>query len=258
MSIFVFKLIYSFIVGLFVGSFLNVCILRIPEEKSVVKPRSHCPKCGKTLRWYMNIPVASYLYLRGRCAYCRAKISKRYPLIEILTGILFAVVIYIYPDEWQLWPAFLYFMCALIVSTFTDLDHWIIPDLVTLPGIVVGLVSAALAPQLIFWPHLIGAIFGGGIFMVVNFVYLKIAHKDGIGGGDVKFLAMVGAILGFTGALGTLILSSLVGSILGIALILMRKVGGKSALPFGPFLALGALCTFLFGDLLWKWYFQLL
>ena len=247
---------FFFLVGLCVGSFLNVVIYRLPLEKSVVSPRSQCPSCGYGIPWYNNIPILSFLLLRGKCGNCKAPISWRYPLVELLTGILFAAVVWRQSDLFFQWPAHFFLMSALVASTFIDLDHWIIPDKITYPGVVIGLLSSLAPGPLSILQSVIGLLFGFGILYFVAWIYLTFAKKDGIGGGDIKFLAMVGAFFGIPGAIITLTLSSIVGSIVGIFLILFLGKKGKTAIPFGPFLAAGTLCTFLFGAELWQWYFQ--
>lgn len=246
---------YAAAFGLCVGSFLNVVIYRLPREESVVFPASHCPSCHANLRWYHNIPVFSFLFLRGKCFFCQKKISIRYPIIEIITAIFFVIAVTREPLPIA-WPFHFFFLGALIVSTAIDLEHWIIPDLVTLPGILLGLLGSILIPERSFLDGIIGVFVGGGILFAIAWIYTTITKKDGIGGGDIKFLAMVGAFLGAKGALETLVLSSFVGSILGIFLIIFRGKGGKTAIPFGPFLSGGAFCAFLFGETLWKWYFN--
>lgn len=259
---------FVFLAGLCLGSFLNVVIYRMPLSISVVMPRSQCPQCKKTIAWYYNIPLLSYLILRGKCAYCKTPISIRYPVVELLTGILITITVYI-NNNWYLLPFEIYFISALVCSTFIDLDHWIIPDKITLSGIVIGFVGSFLhapipfytAEATMFIPYwiisLAGILFGGGILLFIAWLYYALAKKDGIGGGDIKFLAFVGAFLGAKGALITLIMSSVLGSFIGIFLILFRGKKGGSAIPFGPFLSLGALCAFLFGEQLWRWYFHL-
>lgn len=249
-------LIFVFTFGLCIGSFLNVVIYRMPLEKSIVRPGSTCPSCQKAIRWWNNIPVLSYLILRGKCAHCAAKISLRYPLVELLTGILFSAVAWREPNLW-LWIFQFYFVAALIASTFIDLDHWIIPDKITLPGIVLGLLASFLQPQGFWIQSIAGILFGGGLLLAVAWGYEKIAKREGLGGGDIKFLAFVGAYLGVQGALVTLILSSVLGSVLGLFLILVKGKKGATAIPFGPFLSAGALCAFLFGPELWQWYFNI-
>jgi leader peptidase (prepilin peptidase)/N-methyltransferase len=268
-----------FVFGLLWGSFLNVVIHRVPLEESVVNPRSRCPGCKKLIRWHQNIPVLSWLFLRARCANCGMKISARYPLVELVTATLFTLSAARYPTLLA-WPFHFWFLGALVACTFIDIDHWILPDKITLPGILVGLVATMVVPapnftdsfiydyangfagaaaayvatNLSTW--LIGVLVGGGILEVVRVGYEKFAHKEGLGGGDVKFLAMVGAFLGAKGALVALILSSFVGSIVGVVLIALRGKTRGSYIQFGPFLALGALLAFFFGGDLWQWYFR--
>jgi leader peptidase (prepilin peptidase)/N-methyltransferase len=256
MSLDLIKFIFAFLVGISIGSFLNVCILRWPADLSIVTPASHCPSCKTSLPWYTNIPLVSYLFLRGKCKFCQTRISPRYFFVELLTGLLFVMAVW-HHSEWIFWPFDAYFLSALVITTFIDLDHWIIPDKITLPGIVIGLGSAFLLPGAEPLFHLIGAVFGGCSLLFVGWVYTKISGKDGIGGGDIKFLAMAGAFLGFPAVLIVLILSSVLGSVLGIILILAYGKGAKTAIPFGPFLAAASLITFLFGAPIWKWYFHI-
>jgi leader peptidase (prepilin peptidase)/N-methyltransferase len=248
-------LAFAFLVGLTVGSFLNVVIYRLPREMSLVRPNSRCPKCSAPVRWWMNIPVLSFVFLRGKCAACRAPISWRYPLVEISTGILFTVGCY-YATGWIELPFFAYFLSALIVCTLIDFEHWIIPDAVTLPGIIVGLLGAWLIPTQSLAMHTLGAVIGGGMLFGLAIAYEKYAKQEGLGGGDVKFLAMAGAFLGVEGVLITVILAAFSGSLFGVSLIVLRGKGGKTAIPFGPFLSAGALAAFLFGERLWQWYFN--
>lgn len=245
----------AFMMGASIGSFLNVCIYRMPLDLSVVAPRSYCPCCKSPIPWYRNIPIFSYLALRGKCATCKASISWRYPFIEILTGLLFVLIV-ARDLRWLVWPFHAYLMGALVVTTFVDLDHWIIPDKVTLPGIVIGFLGNLIILDAGWMGSLFGILFGGGSFIVVGWVYERLAKQEGIGGGDVKYLAMAGAFLGFQAALMILVISSMVGAVAGIALILAKKGGGKTAIPFGPFLTAATLIVFLFGDRIWQWYFS--
>lgn len=245
---------FAFLVGATVGSFLNVCIHRIPREESVVRPRSRCPHCEKPIEWFRNIPIASWLVLKGKCAHCRASISPRYPLVEFLTGVLFVIGL-LTARSWVELPFTAYFLSALVLTTFIDLDHWIIPDVVTLPGIAIGIAGSFLIPHQHWIEHVAGAAFGGGFLIAVSWIYRLLARREGLGGGDVKFLAMVGALLGFKGALITLVLGALGGSVIGAFLMGIKGKGGKTAIPFGPFLSLGALLAFLFGEAIWQWYF---
>lgn len=246
------SLVFCF--GLLWGSFLNVVIHRLPLGESVVSPRSRCPGCKKLIPWYRNIPLLSWVFLRGKCGDCGKKISLRYPVVELLTALLFTAAAAWDPEPIA-WPFHFFFFGALVACTFIDLDHWILPDKITLPGIAVGLASSFVVPHLTVIDSILGTVLGGGILYLVAWAYLTLAKKDGLGGGDIKFLAMIGAFLGAKGAMATLVLSSFLGSILGIFLIALRGKKGGTAVQFGPFLALGALAAFFFGDPLWQWYF---
>lgn len=248
-------LAFIFFMSLCIGSFLNVVIHRLPLGESVVSPRSRCPGCKKLIPWYRNVPILSWVFLRGKCGDCGIKISFRYPFVELLTALLLTTAAYLAPPI--AWPFHFYFLAALVACTFIDLDHWILPDKITLPGVLVGLCSSLFVPDLTVLDSALGALVGGGILYLVAWGYKAYSGKDGLGGGDIKFLAMVGAFLGMKGALTTLILASCLGSVLGLLLIAFRGKKGSTAIQFGPFLALGALAAFFFGDYLWQWYFGL-
>lgn len=240
------------LLGLAVGSFLNVCVHRIPRGQSLVHPASRCPACGYELRWFDNIPVVSYAALRGRCRTCRAPISIRYPAVELATMALFVLHGLAFGWTALLVPR-LIFACAMVVLFAIDLEHHLLPNLITLPGIAVGLVSSAvLAPGLV--DALIGAVVGGGVLWLVGEAYYRYSGHEGMGGGDVKMLAMIGAFLGWKLMLLTLVLSSFAGSLTGVVVIAMKRGGMKYALPFGTFLALGALAASLVGDRILDWY----
>jgi leader peptidase (prepilin peptidase) / N-methyltransferase len=248
---------YIFFIGLCVGSFLNVCIYRLPAGKSIVRPASACPACGAAIRWYDNIPLISYILLRGRCRGCDARISIRYPVIELLCG-LFAMGCGIYYGHSL--PALVYFIfiAALLVITFIDIDHRIIPDVISLPGIPLGFIASFVLPQLRWSDSLIGIALGGGSLLAVAWGYQFITGKDGMGGGDVKLLAMIGAFLGWKGVLFTIMASSLIGSVVGITAMLKLGKGMKMAVPFGPFLSIGAIIYIFWGPGLVAWYLNLL
>ncbi|MCO5143325.1 MAG: prepilin peptidase [Oligoflexia bacterium] len=251
---------FSFLLGLCIGSFLNVVIYRLPLKKSIVSPRSRCPECTYSIPWYFNIPLLSFLFLMGKCYKCKTSISYRYPIVELLTGVGFFLVSY-YHENIFYWPFGFFFISALISSSFIDLDHWIIPDKITYPGMFIGIISSFFTPgfeNLVpsFIGSLAGLLFGGGILYFIAWLYLKLTGNDGLGGGDIKLLAMVGAFLGIQGAVITLIISSIVGSILGIFLIFIKGKAGKSAIPFGPFISLGAIGAFFWGPILWQWYIK--
>lgn len=246
-----------FIFGTAVGSFLNVCIWRLPRKESIVFPASHCPKCESPIRWHQNIPILSYLVLGGRCASCKAPISWRYPLVEALTGLLFVAVLYRFGLQWAT-PVYWLFVAALVAISFIDLDHQIIPNVITLPGILIGFSCSLLIPWFSWLDSLIGILVGGGILYLIAVAYELLARKEGMGLGDVKLLALIGAFLGWQGVLPVIFLSSLMGTLVGVPLMLVKKAGGKLAIPFGPFLALGALVWLLWGGGLFRWYLGLL
>ena len=238
--------------GLAVGSFLNVCIHRVPRRTSVATPPSACPNCGYQLRAIDNIPVLSYVFLRGRCRRCRARISIRYPIVELLTMALFLLHWWIF--GWTpLMGVRLVFACGLLVLFAIDLEHHLLPDLITLPGIALGLVASVLLPPGIL-AAVLGVLVGGGVLWLIGEAYYRYAGQEGMGGGDVKMLAMVGAFLGWKLVLVTLVLSSVAGSLIGMLVIATRRGGMKYALPYGTFLALGALAASLAGDQIIAWY----
>jgi len=249
-------LVIAMIAGLVVGSFLNVCIGRIPQGDSIVRPASRCPACLSPIRWYQNVPVVSYLALRGHCAACRAAISFRYPLIELLTGLLFVYVTWTFGIGW---PTFIYwvFVAMLVVITFIDLDHQIIPNVISLPGIALGFLSSFLVPWITWSDSLLGIALGGGSLWLVAVLYALIAKAEGMGMGDVKLLAMIGAFLGYQAILPVVLLSSFSGAFVGLMAMAGQGKGRKYAIPFGPFLSLGALVYLFWGDFLVSWYFTL-
>jgi leader peptidase (prepilin peptidase)/N-methyltransferase len=242
--------IFSFVLGAAVGSFLNVIILRLPEEESIVFPASHCPKCRHALRFYDNIPLISYLFLKGRCRDCGGSISLRYPLVEALTAIM-SLLIY-----WKFGPSLQYlcvfvFTCSLIVITFIDLDHQIIPDVISLPGIPVFFLAAVFVMNLRFLDAFLGFLIGGGVLYGVAFFYELFTKREGMGGGDIKLLAMIGAFLGWQSLLFVLLISSFAGAAVGIAIMILKGRDMKYAVPFGPFLSLGAIAYLFFGAYLY-------
>jgi len=243
--------------GLIIGSFLNVCIYRIPREQSIVHPPSSCTACGAPIKPWDNIPLLSYLLLAGKCRKCGVKISLRYPVVELLNGVMYAAVVLHFGIGWYL-PLLFALVSAMVVITFIDLDFQIIPDVITLPGMFIGLAAAHfLLPDpfarysvLGFSNSLIG-LFAGG----VSFYLIAILSKGGMGGGDVKMMAMVGAFMGWKGVFLTTLVGSLTGSLVGIALMIFKGKGRKTKIPFGPFLALGSLVTLFFGRTIIDWYF---
>lgn len=246
-------LLFSFILGAVIGSFLNVCIYRIPAGLSIVSPASRCPQCESTIRWYQNIPIVSWLMLRGRCAQCAAPISIRYLLVEALTGVLFLGVFWTFGLHGATLVYWL-FAAALTVITFIDLDHQIIPDVISLPGIVVGFLCSFAVPWVSWVDSLLGILVGGGSLLLVAMAYEFLTKKEGMGGGDIKLLAMIGAFLGWQAVFPVIFISSLTGTLVGIPVMIRQKADSKLALPFGPFLAFGALFYLFWGPALIRWY----
>ncbi|GBC59620.1 prepilin peptidase [Desulfonema ishimotonii] len=242
-----------FIFGLCIGSFLNVCIYRIPASKSIVSPPSACPACGYQLRFYDNIPVLSYLFLRGKCRKCGISISPRYPIVELLTG-LFATGVFLKFGMTPETPVYFFFIATLLAITFIDIDHQIIPDIISLPGIPVFFLAAFALPSVTWQAALIGILVGGGVLYAIAWVYHFITGKDGMGGGDIKLLAMIGALLGWKGVLFTIFVSSAVGTIVGVTVMLYTRKNMKLAIPYGPFLAIGAITYIFSGPRIIDWY----
>ncbi len=241
--------------GLMVGSFLNVCIYRLPRRESIVFPASHCTACGKPIAWYHNLPVVSWLVLRGQCASCGERISIVYPLVELLTGAVFFLHYHWLGASLLLIPR-LIFACGLIVLAFIDLRHRLLPNPITIGGTVLGFLFSLVLPP--GWlSSLIGILIGGGVLFVVGEIYLRLRGLEGMGMGDVKMLAMIGAFLGWKAVLVTLALSSMTGALVGVVLLVSQKGDMKSQLPFGTFLAASALVASLFGDALANWYLSL-
>ena len=245
------SLLAAFVFGAALGSFLNVCAYRLPREESVVRPRSRCPHCGAQIRWYDNIPILSYFLLRGRCRACKGSISIRYPLVELLSALLSVALCWRFGLS-PIYLGFLAFSAALLVASLIDLDFQIIPDEISLPGILVGLSFSALNPLTTPLEALLGALCGAGALYLVGEFYYFVAKREGLGGGDLKLLAMIGAFLGVKSLIPVVFLASLIGSVVGILLTLAYKVKEKKtfAIPFGPFLSLGALIHLFFPDLL--------
>lgn len=247
--------VITFLFGTMVGSFLNVCIARIPNGESVVRPPSHCPKCKKSIPFYDNIPILSYLVLRGRCRSCGERISPRYLFVEVLMGSLAAALYFHIGLGLAFFAAFI-FVAALIVISFVDLDVRIVPDVISLPGIAAGLLFSLAAKYGIADPSeviptplsaLIGILAGGGFLYAVAWIYARVTGVDGMGGGDIKLLAMIGAFLGWPSVPFTIFLASLAGSVVGLGVMLATGAGRRLALPFAPFLCLGATLHLFFG-----------
>ena len=273
--------VISVLFGAMIGSFLNVCICRIPEGKSIVTPGSHCPQCGKAIRWYDNLPVISFLLLRGRCRHCRRSISVQYPLVEGITALL-SLLLFIRFGPSPQYVIYFAFTAALVVITVIDLYHQIIPNGISLPGIAVGLLASWFLPNpalmdgllrglvfqaarlgvnlsnhAAFVDALLGIVLGGGSLLLVIHLYYWLRKGEGMGGGDVKLLAMVGAFLGWKAVIVTIIFSSFIGSIVGVALMVRKGKDLKYAIPYGPFLSLGAVIALFYGEGLIVWYLTL-
>lgn len=238
--------------GLLIGSFLNVCIHRLPLKQSIVHPRSACPNCGYVLRWYDNVPIVSYTFLRGRCRSCSQPISLQYPIIEAITSVVFLLHWFAFGPT-PLLPLRLLFACALIVLFMIDLEHQILPDLITLPGMIVGLAASVFLPPGPLM-SVLGLLLGGGLLWGIAEAWLRLRKVDAMGFGDVKMLAMVGAWLGVKLVLLTFVISSMMGGVVGVLLIATRRAHLATKVPFGTMLAVAALVASLYGEAILAWY----
>ena len=245
--------LFSVFLGALIGSFLNVCICRLPREESIVTPGSHCPQCKNPIRFYDNIPVLSYLLLRGKCRHCGKPISIQYPVVEGVTALSSWVLFTMYGPSLS-YLFFFAFVAALIVITVIDLQHQIIPDVISIPGMGVGLLGSLLLPHLSFLNSLGGLLLGGGSLFLVATIYQWLFKREGMGGGDVKLLGMIGAFLGWKAVILTILLSSLIGSLIGILVMVLKGKDFKYAIPFGPFLSIGAVLTLFYGEAIIRWY----
>lgn len=265
----------AFVVGTCIGSFLNVCIYRIPAEESVVSPGSRCPQCGTPIAWYDNIPILGWLWLRARCRACGLRIPARYPIVEALTGLLAVVAVFRFGPTPPALVAFA-FTAALLLITYIDLDHRFIPDEVSLPGILIGLAVSFLPDGIGPFDAALGALLGGGILWLVAWSYERATGIEGMGLGDVKLLAMIGAFLGWQVIPGVIVIASLTGTLAGFVVIAgtagrrvarrvarslgrgallpyVRRAARRTAIPFGPFLALGAVVALYLPALAQPW-----
>ncbi len=306
--LYTFAAIISFVAGGMIGSFLNVCVYRLPRKESIVKPRSHCPKCGKLIAWYDNVPILSWVLLRGKCRHCEQSISRVYPLVEAITATLFLFVFWRFGFTFAT-PVYMALSAALVLVTFVDLTDWTIPNEVTLPGIPIGLGLAVVA---MVWPGsnlvlahtgsmpavfdaLLGTAIGGASLYMLDKVSLLLLGKRGMGFGDVKLLAMLGAFLGWKNVLLIIMISSCLGSVVGVAAIVIERLlrkrnqgagaqmpqtaqgveaPAKSSkqdeqqaepehvpvaghyLPFGPYLAAAGLIVIFFGEAIFDAYYN--
>lgn len=254
--------IYSIAVlyGAIVGSFLNVVILRLPQENaSIVFPGSHCPHCDHNLSWYENIPVLSYIFLKGKCRSCKTHISWQYPLVEILTAVLTFFLVYRFGLTVTSLGYFV-FCAALVVIIWIDMYHQIIPDSISLPGILIGFLFSFVNETISWQSSLAGLLIGGGLLYAIAVIYYMVRKQDGMGGGDIKLLAMLGAFLGLKSLPFIIFVSSLTGSIVGIIAIIAGKNGKQTRIPFGPFLSGAGLMYLFFMDeisALYYWYLNL-
>jgi leader peptidase (prepilin peptidase)/N-methyltransferase len=240
------------LVGLALGSFLNVVITRLPQGEAVCCGRSRCPQCRRPLLWYDNIPLLSYVWLRGRCRSCGATIPWRYPLVELAAGLLVLALWRTFPDKLLL-LAYGPFCLALVALTAIDLEHRLLPDVITIPGILLGVLLSLVLPHLSFLESATGALGGGGLFFGIAWLYEKLAGRRGLGGGDMKLLAMIGAFLGVEALPLVIVISAGLGALTGLILILGQAPGQRHrwrtiSLPYGPFLAAGAWCYLFWGE----------
>ncbi len=250
-------LLIIFAFGLAVGSFLNVVIYRLPSEISIVTPSSHCPSCGSPIRFYDNIPLVSYLALWGKCRDCGVKISPRYFMVELTTGFI-ALALYLKFGLTTRGLAYLIFSGLLIAVTFIDLDTMTIPDSLSIPGIPAGILASSFITGVGFTSSVLGTIVGGGVLLALSEAYWLLRKREGMGGGDIKLLAMIGAFIGLKGILITLVLGSAVGAVVGLFVVGFSKGEEPAKIPFGPFLSIGALSHLFWGNELINWYIGIL
>lgn len=245
--------LFVFLFGAILGSFLNVCIYRLPKRESILCPPSHCPYCNEPIKFYDNIPILSYLLLRGKCRHCKEHISIRYPIVEGLSGLISLALFIKYGLTVQ-FLLFLLFAASLISITFIDLDHQIIPDIISIPGIFFGIGASFFIPIMSWSESLFGILVGGGFLLLVAIGYKWLTGREGMGGGDIKLLAMVGAWLGWKAIPFILFSSSLIGVLIGGGSLLISKKGLRYKIPFGPFLSISSIIYIFFGPELIKWY----
>jgi len=241
---------FALVLGAVIGSFLNVVIFRLPKQVSLAFPGSHCPACQSAIRWFDNVPALSFLWLKGRCRTCHAPISWRYPAIEAVTAGLWAFAAWHF--GWQ--PALVWawlLIALLIVVTAIDLEHQLIPDRITLPGIVLGFVASVAVSRASWLESLVGALVGGGVFFLVI-----VFSRGGMGGGDMKLGAMIGAFLGWKLTLLTIMLAVISGGLVGVTLLITGLRQRRDPVPFGPFLAASALVSLFWGDHIIRWYWR--
>jgi len=247
------NVVLIFILGLMVGSFSNVCIYRIPRNESIIYPASHCPKCRSNISPKDNIPLLSYILLKGRCRNCKSKISIQYPIVELLTGLIYLIIYLIYGLSVQS-LIYIILSAALIIIAFIDLNEQIVPDVISLPGIVIGFILSFFVPYISFINSALGIVVGGGIILIIGLVGSVIFKKEVMGGGDVKLAAIIGAFLGLKYIVISLFLGFFLGALAGIFLILSKIKSREDMVPFGPFIVLGSMITLLWGEKIISWY----
>lgn len=246
-----------FFLGTAIGSFLNVCIYRLPLSRSIVTPGSACPNCNHRIRWFENIPILSFILLRGRCSKCNQPIPLRYPFVELIMGILAVAIWHKFPFQVDFF-IYLGFCAAMMVITFIDLDHMIIPDIISLPGIATGFALSFVSNHIDWQQSILGILLGGGLFYAVAFIFCLITKKEGMGGGDIKLLAMIGAFLGWQAIPFVIFLSAFVGAIAGLIYTRFCSKEKNAQIPYGPFLAGAAICYLFYGQIIIAWYINLL
>ncbi|MCM8776894.1 MAG: prepilin peptidase [Candidatus Omnitrophica bacterium] len=254
--------VFIFVIGLVFGSFANVVIYRLPKGKSIVRPRSQCPSCGKNILWYDNIPLLSFLLLKGKCRFCKAKISYRYFVVELITGLLFLGLYLKFGITIQL-LIYIFFTLCLLIMGFIDIDTYLISDVIVLPGIVIGFLCAIFFPQMHYgitrigsiWYSFTGILVGSGILIFLAMVGRLLFKKEAMGGGDIKLLAMIGAFLGWKCVFITIFFASLLGTIISLTLIGLKKKKIEDYVPFGPYLGLGAIISVFYKGLLFLGFF---
>ena len=249
----IFVMVALGVLGTLLGSFANVVIVRLPLGESIIRPRSCCRSCQSLVRWFDNIPVFSWFILRGKCRNCSESISWKYPIVELLMGILFVYIFYRLGWQWFTLEILIFTFCA-VTASFIDFDHYILPDILTLSGIVICLVGALINPERHFLDALLGFLMGGGSLWFVAYIYYTWKKVEAMGGGDIKLLAWIGALLGWRGVPFVILVASLLGAVVGIIVSTQTKGGLQTKIPFGPYLVLGALFYTFWGDQLMDWY----